>query len=155
MFIVFIICPILFVYALSIAPEPTEYAFHEYQPDPEKHQPDSENQYVESMNDYLSISPDVSKGGRATYTPGRGFIIQFHGGTDAIFEEQGVAIGFYAAAVQDGSKARSMEVTWRYKNSKVVARFMMTRNEALNLNLDDLTAVAEFCRKVEQRITYT
>ncbi len=109
------------------------------------------------MNDYLSISPDVSKGGSATYIPGvREFSIRFgYVGKEAILKEQGVAIGLYAAAVQDGFQGNSMKVTWRGKNSRVIASFIMTRNEAQNLDLDNWLAIAAFVRKAEQRITYT
>ena len=162
-FVFFVVCVILFFFAFLLVSDvgPSHYS---------QQQGDQQEKYINLMDDYLSHkNPDVKCGHiYVNYLPRvrklsikfilSGFYVppEFRGRTKIdIVKEQGVVIGLYAAAVQDGFQGETMEVTWHGENNKVTARFIMTNDEAKSINLDNPLSIAEFCRKAEQRMTYT
>ena len=159
LFIVFFICPCLTYCALWInytyGPEPSPSSR-----EPVKYQGDKQTKYMNAMDDCIRSSPDVKYPSDVglSYTPGdKALRVTFpYGGKDAMYKEQGVAIGMYAAAVQEGFKGNTMDAIWytvQNKRNKVIGKFKMTRAEAKSIDLDNPLAIAGFVRKAEQRIT--
>ena len=160
-FVFFVVCVILFFFAFLLASDVGPSQYSQQQGDPQK-------KYIKSMKECLRESPDVKHEPFVGYTPGVReltikFILygkyvppKFEGRTrDDILKEQGVVIGMYAAAVQDGFQGNTMEVTWAEGTRKVIARFIMTRAEAKSIDLDNPLAIAGFVRRAEQRMIYT